>query len=366
VLVAYSNNARGYTMVCLFTLLIVGLGAFLRLNRNIAGWALLGSFSALGMYTVPIMLYPVGIVFTWLLLSWWFGDTGVERRGRWFLIALIGAACAGALMTGILYLPVLFASGWESLAGNNMVAALPWDSFLGNLFSRLGRTWGEWTADLGLVGRILLTAGLVLSLAFHRRLTNQRFPLPLAALIWMAAVLLLQRVAPERRIWIWLLPPALLYSAAGLVFFVRLVSPRKQPGRDARFALLGIAVVSALAVGGAYADYREFLADPLGDVEAVTLVLADSLGPGQVVVVPPDLGPPFWYYFARHGLSDSYLFRIKHLPFAFALLVVDAASGQTAVEAARASGNFGDVLDLGRAELAFTRGSLAVYQVPHR
>jgi predicted membrane-bound mannosyltransferase len=34
VLVAYSNNARGYTMVCLFTLLIVGLGAFLRLNPS--------------------------------------------------------------------------------------------------------------------------------------------------------------------------------------------------------------------------------------------------------------------------------------------------------------------------------------------
>ena len=68
-LVAYSNDARGYTLVALFTLITLALGDHVRKEKNLFYWALISLFSALGLYTVPTMLYPFGVLFVWLFLE---------------------------------------------------------------------------------------------------------------------------------------------------------------------------------------------------------------------------------------------------------------------------------------------------------
>ena len=65
----YSNNARGYTLVALFTLLTLILGDIVRKEKNLFAWGLISLFSALGLYTVPVMLFPFGVLFVWLFLE---------------------------------------------------------------------------------------------------------------------------------------------------------------------------------------------------------------------------------------------------------------------------------------------------------
>ena len=67
-LVEYSTNARGYTLVALATVLVF-LAAARALDRDSVGaWAVVAVVGALGLYAVPIMVYPLGGVFVWILV----------------------------------------------------------------------------------------------------------------------------------------------------------------------------------------------------------------------------------------------------------------------------------------------------------
>ncbi len=74
-LIDYSANARGYTLVCALTLCAAALAAYVKDHRNRIAWTLLALTCALGFYTIPIMLYPAGMLVVWLALSGLFSDT---------------------------------------------------------------------------------------------------------------------------------------------------------------------------------------------------------------------------------------------------------------------------------------------------
>ena len=69
ILIDYSTNARGYTLLALLTLILLLLSIYVQHHRNLAAWSLIVILGAVGFYTVPVMLYPFGGVLAWLLLS---------------------------------------------------------------------------------------------------------------------------------------------------------------------------------------------------------------------------------------------------------------------------------------------------------
>ena len=70
-LVEYSTNARGYTLVALATVLVL-IAAVRALERDSAGaWAVVAATGSLGLYAVPVMVYPLGGAFLWILVSGW-------------------------------------------------------------------------------------------------------------------------------------------------------------------------------------------------------------------------------------------------------------------------------------------------------
>ena len=109
-LIDFSTNARGYTLVCLFWLLLLALAFYLKDHRNWVGWGLFILLSALGFYTIPIMLYPFGAVMAWLFLSMLLKDTGQEY-GRSFIFYLLAAGAVASLLTILLYTPIFYESG---------------------------------------------------------------------------------------------------------------------------------------------------------------------------------------------------------------------------------------------------------------
>ena len=79
-LIEYSTNARGYGIVCLFFMNTILVGAYALRHQNWAAWLLLAVVSALGFYTIPIMLYPFGGVVVWLLISIAIGNAQPNAR----------------------------------------------------------------------------------------------------------------------------------------------------------------------------------------------------------------------------------------------------------------------------------------------
>ena len=59
-LVLYSTNARGYTLVVALFLVLLLLADHLRTSQRLLHWATFAILGAIGLYTIPVMLYPLG------------------------------------------------------------------------------------------------------------------------------------------------------------------------------------------------------------------------------------------------------------------------------------------------------------------
>ncbi len=75
-LVLYSTNARGYTILTVFALVLLALARDQKVKAHPGGWIAIVVVSALGAFTLPVMLYPFGIAVGWLLATAWLDPAG--------------------------------------------------------------------------------------------------------------------------------------------------------------------------------------------------------------------------------------------------------------------------------------------------
>ena len=130
-------------------------------------------------------------------------------------------------------------------------------------------------------------------------LRAKQVPLGLLAPAVCLVLVLLQRVAPFERVWLFLLPLYFAVAAAGLARFV-----------DGRLlaAVFGVAIGYFTLTSGAILRSDETGAFP--DAEAVTQTLAPRIAPDDAVAtqLPASL-PELQYYFPRFGLATNVLVR---------------------------------------------------------
>jgi 4-amino-4-deoxy-L-arabinose transferase-like glycosyltransferase len=335
VLISYSTNARGYTILALLTLLTWSLGTFVRQRVNSVAWLLLGILGALGFYSVPVFLNPYGILFTWLLLSFLFGNVGADYQPRWrFLGWMVAAGMVTTLLTILLYLPVFSVSGLHAVFGNSFVESLSFNDFRQTFPGRMVETWQEWNQGVSPILTGCLVIGLALSLVFHRHISTVQVPTQFAAVAWLAPVLLIQRPNPWPKIWLALLPVVLMWCAAGCIA-PWLVS-RPGASRLANWAT-GLSIVIVLAAGAVYCLTAGPVAAQTGPVEQSVLYLRSHLTPGDVVVVSPPDDAPTWYYWRYYRLPEIYL-QPKNQRFQRAYVLVNHLFDQTVERVIRERG----------------------------
>jgi len=284
--VEYSTNARGYTLQALCFVTMLGLVIVAERRRNLSALLLAALVAALGAYAVPTMLYGVAIAAAWLLIA--------RRIPPPHLAA---AALVLGLLTVLLYLPVLIISGPDKLATNRFVVPLVLAELPSELARSLASTWAFWNRDAPLPLAALLLFGFCATVFFELRRRN--VPLGLLAVAVCLLLVLVQRVAPFERVWLFLLPVYLTIASAGLARFV-----------DGR--LLGLAFGAVLGytvlTNGSIQGSTETGVFP--DAEAVADTLAPRLAPDDAVTtqLPASL-PELQYYFPRSGLPISVLVR---------------------------------------------------------
>jgi Dolichyl-phosphate-mannose-protein mannosyltransferase len=301
-LIHYSDNARGYTLVALFGLLLLLFGYTVRSGKNRFAWVLIGLVSALGMYTVPVFLFPFGVAYLWLFLeNWLFSAPGYASR-RDFLKYWLASGFGAAGLTLFLYLPILVYTGPEKLFGNAFVSPVPWPDFLETLSHRLAETWADWTFRVPLAVILLLAAGWALGLLFHKKISPTRVPLQLAAALWILILLLLQRPNAWTKVWVFLQPLMLLWAAAGIFGLLGLVKIRG-------IRLSALAVVLLLAMEIWHSDRLIPQLPNLwaihGNEENAVLFVKNQLQSDDKLVVSPPDDASVWYYAELHGIYDS-------------------------------------------------------------
>jgi hypothetical protein len=277
-LVEYSTNGRGYTLQALCFVVMLGLIVRRRL-------VLAAGVAALGAYAVPTMLYGVIIAGVWLLVC----------RARWREVLTFGLL-TGLLVT-LLYLPVILISGPDTLVANRFVLPLELSVLPSELARSLAQTWAFWNRDIPLPLAALLPIGF--ALATFKQARNREIPVGVLAPLACLLMVLVQRVAPFERVWLFLLPLYFSYAAAGLARFV-----------DGR--LLGVVFGGVMGyvtlTSGSILSSTETGVFP--DAEAVTQTLAPRLAPDDAVrtQLPASL-PELQYYFPRYGLPIDVLVR---------------------------------------------------------
>lgn len=328
VLLEYATNARGYTLLALFSLLGLTLALYLKDHFNRLGWLLLVFFMALGMWTVPIMLYPAGLIWLWLLGSSLLGDS--QDRPWVMFRRLLTAGLALILLTWIFYLPVFLRSGSDYLLNNPFIAPLTWPEFADTFPVRMVEIWRDWTSALPgwLTGFIV--AGFALSILLHWQISAERLPLQLTAVAWLSAEMLAARPNPYTRYFIFLLPLILVWAVAGWLGFVqRLIRP---PVKILRWLSPSLAI--AILAGGLLSvlpHLGNLRGDP-GEVELAAIRVIAEVLPGDVVIAAAPMDAPLWYYLGLHQLPRSAYFHpeeTKDIQRAF--VMVTLSENQTVV-----------------------------------
>ncbi|HEY6330675.1 MAG TPA: hypothetical protein VI756_15160, partial [Blastocatellia bacterium] len=214
-----------------------------------------------------------------------------------------------AVMTLLLYAPVLIVSGPASILRNKWVQPLAWHDFTTDLPSRLRATIDFWVKGVPkpvYAGLVLCGACALLAPAFSKSWLRI---LTVATLVWVVPVLFIQRVFIYPRLWLFFLPILFGLGAAGLSGLVSRYAVRNSRIAGNLFALVLclICIWCAIFAVRSQAVYKLNENDSLRDAEAITLFLKDYLRPGDKVVAESPSDNPLGYYFGLHGVSSEYL-----------------------------------------------------------
>jgi hypothetical protein len=329
VLITYSITARGYPFICLFTLILLLLSLYVKQKRNTAAWLGMAVVTAFGFYTIPIMLHPFLIISAWLFFSGLVNDISSEYGGfkSWF-VHLVSYSFASAGLIIFLYAPIFKANGILTFFhGNQVVNPMPMDVFIGKLPNLIHVVFRDWlSGNVPAWAAVILMAGVVLSFLLHRKITTLRVPIQLPLLVVLILVLLIQRPLIMARIWLFLLPFFILWSAAGLVGLLQMLPTRLRHLQDIpRFTTLTILLIIAI---GSIRFLLPFINQPeikhyppFFDSELVSQYLKSNLRDGDVVVVTEDDDAFYWYYAHYYRIPEVHIRGIKSRPFKRALII---------------------------------------------
>ena len=308
-MVDYATNARGYSLLVLFSLLTWLVAASVLRRPGVWAWIGLVVFPALGLWTLPLMLFPYAATFLWLGLAAALEKSWPETWRFWLRLGLAGAA-TGCLAL-VFYSPVILAMGGRLLhsAGPRVVTPAELGAAMPALLAQMGRYYG-----LGWPPAVLwaVAAGGAIGVWPWRTGAQCRLA-PLVPLLFVTVGgVVWQKRMPMGgfgRSMLFLVPFALLAAAYGWTTLVR-VACRRRVTAPAWIAIAGAGLLAAgLGVRVArlgWLSSMDFLTEPAyNDEEAIVEFLKPRMGPKDRVYVAS--GIHTWtlkYYLLRHDAPN--------------------------------------------------------------
>jgi 4-amino-4-deoxy-L-arabinose transferase-like glycosyltransferase len=323
-LALYSTNARGYTIVCLATLILADLLLRLRERPSATLWIATVLVMALGAWTIPVMLFPAGGLALWFALSALAEDTSA-RRGDLARFAL--AIIATTILAVLLYAPIIAGDGWSALAGNSFVSASAWRVFFSQLSLSITLLRASWAVGYPVAIWVLVGALAIVGLIHERKTSGIRVSIAGSVYVWCAFVLLVTHRAPFARVWLFLLAPVALFAGHGLI---RLASVRSEveqrvvPRAGELSVALAIGLAIVVLVSGDIEKSRD--TGTLRDADRIAQALSRALRPGDRVFAPLPSNAPLAYAFLRAGVDTAYL-STEPGDLSRAYLIINTAEG---------------------------------------
>jgi hypothetical protein len=367
----YSVNARGYTLLFLFTLLLTNFAGILVIRQSRAALLAFTLTAALGFYTIPIFLYPMAGISLWVFGTYLVASEPWPIKSR-KLAVFFGICTLSILLTIILYSPViLFGSGLSSLVSNEIVRPLHWSTFLENLDPRMLKAWNKWMMGINSTVENLFSGGFLLSLLLYRKVSDQKLPLQVFVALGAAIIVVLQRVTPLPRIWLYLEVFYLMFAAAGLVWLAEwLVGRFAAPSLTQKILSVAILLVfigvctNSLIARQQNPVFQDL--DLLPESYAADY-LAGHLTPADTIVATGPVDIQTAYYLSLHDIPFERFYQRDHpVKIQNALVMVRQNSKYKTPESVVDFFKLDQVLDLPRAELVYEYASVQIYSIPSK
>jgi len=307
----------------------------------------------------------------WVVMTYLFAKESWQNKLR-SLGLFLGACTVAGLLTLLFYSPViLFGSGLSSLVNNEIVQSLSWSTFLENLDPRILKTWNKWMIGFNPWIENLFLGGLLLSLLFYRKVSHQKLPLQIFLALGIVILLLLQKVTPLPRIWLYLEAFYLMFAAAGLVWLAELILRMvTRPVAVAKILSVGILLVFAGAVANLLITrqqnpvYQDL--DVLPESYAAAY-LAEHIKTEDTIVATGPVDIQTAYYLSLEGIPFDRFYKRDHpVQIQNALVLLRENSRFKTPESVVTFFKLDEELDMSKAELVFEYASVQVYSIPAR
>jgi hypothetical protein len=264
---------------------------------------------------------------------------------------------------------IIFGSGLSSLVSNEIVKPLTWSNFLENLDPRMLKAWNKWMLGVGSATEDLLSVGFLISLLLYRKVSNQKLPLQVFLVLGAAILVLLQRVTPLPRIWLYLEVFYLMFVAAGLVWPIEWLtkqwinSQRTQKILSAAILLSFIGVFTNILIARHQNPVYQDL-DLLPEYYAAGY-LAGHLTPEDTIVATGPVDIQTAYYLSLHNIPFERFYQRDHpVKIQNALVMVRKNSNYKTPESVVNFFKLNQVLDITQSKLVYEYASVRIFSIP--
>ena len=296
-LILYSTNARGYSLLVFLTLGLALIGAQTAKKISVSGAMIFSSIAALGMFTIPSMLFPIASIYCWLACL-------LIIMGHPHKTILYKFVIPSGLMTIaftiILYTPVIFVSnGIESIVANRFVQSQPWQEFLSQICSHFQETFSDFSRDIPKT--ILLTGIMLVIIGIYSSVKKREWAILLilpSILFASIIVFLAKHKIPFPRTWIYVIPFILLVADSGFTYIIEKVQHKIQLFSKVTAFIVGAVIAVSLISTNKITNYPDTGTFPEAQIVAKYLKSVMTTNDRIVVRVPADWPTYFylWYY----------------------------------------------------------------------
>jgi hypothetical protein len=285
--------------------------------------------AALGAWTIPTMLYPVGGIALWLWLEARVGDASTDTKTMRTRLRWTGLAALA--LTVVLYLPVIARSGIALVIGNRFVRPQSRSVFFAQLTGFLRDVGADFTRGWGPWLSALLGVGLVVALVASTRIARHRVPMLVPVLAWSLALLVANGRLPYIRVWMFMLPLVLATSIAGIEWLTRRSLARATPRTRHRATMTAVGVITtAASIALIRSDVVSAAEDTgtLRDGVAIARYLAENAQPRDRVIASAPSDLPLAYHL-RARIGNANLLRATPDSAQRLWVVVNSTTGQS-------------------------------------
>ena len=302
-MILYSIMARGYSLIVLFTLLLILAGRFYLERPSLVGCAVISILSALGLFTIPTMTFPLAGLYLWLTLTLLIKSRNLWELARNFLFPTLGLT---TVLTALFYIPVLLSpESAHALFSNQYVNPRPWDDFSSHIAPHLRQILSDFFRDVPTTAKYAgaLLAALGAFDAIRRRDWAGVLLIP-SIVIGALVIFFVKQAIPFVRTWIYLIPFLLLFADLGYSFVIEKLQPPLKLTLTIVLLAAGLFYTGTLVSSNAIAKYADTGSFP--EAQMMAKYMKPLLTGNEFIAVMDTANFPLYYYLcAEHAPTQK-------------------------------------------------------------